>query len=803
MRIGQIILLSLCGCAIVAPTGAAKSTEGPLPADQQAELQTLSRMLSEADRSAKTRFEAASLLLTKPYAGVVDLLVESLADTSNRPASTAVANAIAETGITRAEFVSPLFVMLVDENLAVRIAAAGALGRYSNQAVLDRLSGLALQGDGGEAGRLAAISALSRMPDKRSIDTLIALLNDSKPQITAAASTALSKLTGIRSFGTDAKLWQAWWQQNENKSLQQWLSDLAESLTAQNAVLEERILQLNGRLVEAITNWYAATPAVNRPALVAAMLKDPLAEIRLKGLELAGQRLAAGDELAETTASAVRVLLVDENVRVRAASAQLAAGMYDTEAIDILMKRMAEERVDEVRMSLISALGALRAQAAADMLLDALSDEPDGMAIKAAGAVARLADNALLSPPQRARAVDVIIKRYGNDEASQNLREALLGAMGILRESRFVPVMKSALSDKVAAIRLEAVRGLQQLNVFDAAGEIAPLTADPDRGVRQAAIAALGALGDVSHLDEVLPRTRGEIEPDPEVRKQAWQTAMELLAKADIGRIAAEADALADQPEARDHQIKLLNMLVDRLAETPSATVAARVKLAEALLSAGRPAEAAESLAKAHAAAGAEEAGGLWLRWLAALLAADDTTSIAHIADKGVKDPEDPKDVQLFNAGVRLLFERLAALQAAGQYRALIALADQAINRLAGKLAEDRINEISAMRDQARAQQQQADRETVGRLVKALTGGEPANATAVQNELLAMRKQAVGPLVEQLRAAITDQSPNPAVETPIIELLAKLAPELTGYDVQATAVEKRKILDAWLEKVRP
>ena len=786
MKLAHVILLSFCGCTTAVTPSMAEQGDRPLSAHQVGELQTLASMLSEANRSEKTRFQAARLLLTKDHSAADKILADLLADASARPARVAIASAIAETGMGRPPFVEPLFEMTGDAEAAVRQIAASALAAYKTPEVLQRLTGLARDVKTPEPRRLAAVSALGQILDKRSVDTLISLLEDPQPDVRSAAATALAKLTGIRSFGDDSARWRVWWRSSQNKSPQQWLADLAESLAQDNTALRSQLEQLRARLADATTQLYEVTDPAGRPALVLTMLKDPLAEVRRIGLQLATRRAAAGEPVAKETAQIVAALLGDNDASVRAAAALLVASLGDAQAGKALLDRLQVETVVQVRTALITALGELRVVEAADALLGALTQDPNEPAAAAAAALRRLAEKDLLNEAQVGKAEEVIVTRYSGSQASPKLRAALLGSMGALARPAFAGVMQGALQDSDAAVRLEAVRGLQKLSDPGSAKHIAPLADDPDRGVRQEAIAALGALGDPAHLDTVLARTQADVESDSAVRRKAWESVHKLLSSVDVQRILDVAGKLADRPEARDDRIKMLTLCVDRLEGKAPEQMTVRMELADAQLAAGLPAEAAKTLAKAHGAAGPDQAGQVWLKWMEALLAADDAASVTHIAQQS--------DEKLRPAAIALLVQRLAALQEEGQHQPAITLADQAVEKLGASLPAPAKDEILAM-------SAKAVEHLVASLVKDLAG----NGDAAQNakeQLLAMGTRAVMPLVASLQQALAGEPPSPAAEKAILPILGQLDQGLTGYNAEAAVADKIKIVDGWLEKLR-
>ncbi len=790
MRILQSAVLILCGCLAAPHPGRAQLPPALPTAEQQAELRILTRMLAEPDRTAKTKAEAAGILLTRPYPQAAKTLAGFLGDSTNVSAQVSVAKAIAETGMGKTEFVDPLFAMLASEDGPVRLAAAAALGTYKDQSVPRRLVTLVTDAKVAQTVRTAAISALSGLPEKRSGDTLISLLKDPDPVIGAAAAEALAKLTGIRSFGIDAARWRAWWQENKNKTRQQWLADLANSLSRQNAKQERQLVALREQLALAMAQWHAATPTAQQPGLQLTFLRHQLADVRLIGLSLATQSAAAGTPPAEGAATVVRGLLNDEDWRVRASAATLAGTLNGEGSAAVVLKRLQTEDIPAVRTALVAAIGVMKAPGAIDALLTTLAKESNGTAVAAAVAIEQVVAANRPTEAQAAIAVNVLTARYRGSLASQpQLRQALLGAMRTLGRPEFVAVMRKALQDSVAAVRLAAVRGLQETAGTDAGEQIAALLGEPadvDRGVRQAAIVALGATGEVKYLDAVLRHTHPKVESDPTVQQQAWKTALALLAKADTQRVAAEAEALAGRADAHDRRIDILAMLVARLSETPDKQVSARLDLASALQAADRPAEAAKVLAAAYQTA---QTGPVWIRWMGALLAADDAACLAHMAQQ--------TDAALRGQAITLLTARLTALTAEKQHQTLIALADQALARLGQKLSTEQTKAIGAIRTGASAALANADGARVEQLAKELASADPAVRAKAVSALTVMGKRAIEPLIKQLRSAVDAPTPKPDWEAAIAAVLARLNPKLTGYDPKASPNQKRKTIDGW------
>jgi len=487
MRMIHIILLGLCGCVSAAAVDGAAAAAPSDP--EQRQLATVSRMLTDPTRSAETKYDAATLLLGRDDQAATGILAQILADEGNPASRIAVARAVADMMAGREAFVDPLLAMLDDDDPAVRQAAAGALGTYTDQAVLARLAQRAADPDASEPTRLTAIEALSRRIEAESIETLIGLLESPQPTIRTAAANALQQLTGMRQFGADSLRWRYWWQANQSKPRQQWLADQIEALTRQNDIQQRHIAALTERLDAALRQLYATTADTTRQqALILELLRDTLPETRRTGLGLAARRVASSEPLADETPAIVRGLLDDDDPAVRTAAARLTADLKDAQAVEQIMERLADETVTEVRTAWIAALGALGDPRALDVLVETVATRPNGEANQAALAVERLVTKAPPAEAQAGKFARTLIDRYARSTTSDgDLRRNLLRAMRALNHPDFAEVMSSALRDGEAPIRLEAMRGLARLGVTDAADAIASLAADSDRGVRQTA----------------------------------------------------------------------------------------------------------------------------------------------------------------------------------------------------------------------------------------------------------------------------------------------------------------------------
>ena len=800
VKVSRQVCLVLLAAAVLGDGACAADGDKPALTDaQRIELETLRSQLVDPARSAKTKREAAMLLLTRSYGQATAALKQFLSDNSNRPAQIAVAEAIARTGRTNKDFIKPLLSMLTGGEASVRAPAANALAAYKDGGVLRELTRLASSRKTDQPTRLVVITAMGRILDKGAVGALVKLLGDPQEPIRNAACGALARLTNIRAFGRDVRRWRQWWAENKGKRRGDWLADLAESLARATQELERAAAELRRRLAAAMNDLYAATPPAQRDALLTGMLKDNLPEVRLAGIVLTRERLADGAKLSEPLKLAVRARVTDAEPAVRKVAAVLLASIPDAKAVEVLSARLKVEQAPEVREAIYHGLGLGGEVGVWELLVPGIGEKDRSVAAAAAAAMARLAEKNEITDARRTTAVKALTARYkgaGGGEESAALREALLGAMGTLKDKRLGALMTAALKDAAATVRLSAVKGLHALGRAEAASAVAARMADADRGVRLAAIAAIGALGGLEHLDAVLARADAAGE-DAAVRQQAWAVAMTLLAKADAARLKALADKLAARKDDTRHLIEVLKLWAGKIpAEKVDQWAPVRLRLGEALLAEDRPAEAAGELAAVHSAltkAGKGEAAQVRLKWIGALLAASDASAVGGIAET--------KDAKQFAAAVKALQSRLGALKLKKDADAIVRLASAAVTQLGSRLSAADRQALAATLREAQARQREADRQRVSALAARLTGADKADAAAAGKELTAMGDRAVRHLLAELKAAVAAESPKPEAEKAILKLLASLAPKLTGYDPKAPAADRIKRIETWLKQL--
>ena len=431
-----------------------------------------------------------------------------------------------------------------------------------------------------------------------------------------------------------------------------------------------------------------ATPPPQRDAALLNLAKDPLSNIRLLALELVERRINANQPVADELRLQVGAMLADVDPRVRQKSALLIANLGGKDVSEQLLSRLNDEKVQSVRQGLLTALGQLRESKALEVVLEEIGSNYDDVCAAAAIALARIASKQPLTEPQHDQAAKVLVDRYHQKSDSGDgvaIREALLTAMGVVTHEDVAKVLVEALDEEAATVRLAAVNSLAQLGKTEFATALEPLTTDPDRGVRQAAITALGKLDGAGHLQTILKRTHASVEADGTVRKQAWDVVMAVLAKADSDLLWSLSDSLAKRPDAAEQVVKVNRMLVAALKKSKDKKLpAAQRQLARSLMKIPLAAEAALNLAEAYTAlqqAKSPQALQVWLEWIEAMLAGDDITVIKVISRN--------KDALTFAQGCDRLEARLKEMLDEGKYDQVALIAADAVKQLAERLDTD------------------------------------------------------------------------------------------------------------------
>lgn len=786
------IALLVCGC-----------NEDPqvqtIAVAQQKELATLADQITGLGNSPSAKAQAATLLLNRSFPSARLALIGFLTDPFNPSARIAAADAIAAYNGSCDDLLDPLMSLLSAAEPEVRAAGVHALASSGDSQATDRLIKLAKDTDAKTDARLAAISALQQTLSKSVITTLVSLLDEDDPVVAGAALGGLKRLT-FEDLGDNPGRWRKWWASNRSRAWSTWLADWANNLNRRYKQVSDDNAALRSRLAEAIGDLYASGSDAQRQQMLIDAVADPVAEVRMAALEIIDRRLGNNEPISNELRGHIRHLLGDPNSRIRRASALGLANLRDIASVDAMLTRLEIEQVDTVRQAIITALGLLGEARVTAAIISTLSSEENNVAAAAAIALARISDKHPLDDQTASQAVEALLDRYSavgaQDGDATALQEALLRAMGIVGGEAFAPVLKEALDDPEATIRLAAVNGLARQGYDGSCQWIEPHLQDPDRGVRQAVITTLGQLGQIDRLGAILARTKPHIEPDSAVRQQAWEAVTKLLAQADVKVLWVLSDELKDDPEEATRRIEILQMLVDKLANgDPLALADADRELGGALLEAGRPAEAVPHFAQAYEVlikADSPEVLEVWAQLLGSMLGAEDPDVIATIVAQ-----ENPRR---YEVAVDLLQTHLQQLLESQEHSACILLASDALKQMPERLSFAQREAISSILAGAKEKQLAENRQLVTLLVPQLTASpdEAAKAIAQFQELA---DKSVAPLIDELSTVIKADTVDQELEKAIVDVLVQVAPQFTGYDPETAVEERLKVLDTWREQL--
>ncbi len=189
-----------------------------------------------------------------------------------------------------------------------------------------------------------------------------------------------------------------------------------------------------------------------------------------------------------------------------------------------------------------------------------------------------------------------LLSRDGAAPATAEVHEAAARALSKIARPETLPLLLNCLDDPAPAVRFFAAQGLGNIGNSDprAIDALVKRLADADKGVRAAAVDALGRIGGQTVAHDIAARLASASETDADVRAALW-TALAALEK----RTAQPSDivTLADSFLVADAAgaARLYEIAADKLRPEEKSEFAVRLhaKLADAYVRAGQPAKAA------------------------------------------------------------------------------------------------------------------------------------------------------------------------------------------------------------------
>lgn len=456
----------------------------------------------------------------------------------------------------------------VDEPVLSDVAAL--LGRYDGNDQVRRLIETACNADAPPTARLAAIGALSFHRTLQSAQTLIKLLDDQA--VRPAAATALAELTGIDRFNGDAAKWKQWWLDQRTVSPSQWQNMLIANHARRSRRLERENRELAARVLDVQRQLYRASAQDQREPLLIAMLTDGAEATRLLAVELMVNRLMIDQQtFGPDLVAALLKALDDRHPAVRQRAAILLREIGDARAADEAARRLVggqEQSPDVLGVYLLMMADEPRA-VAIPRAMDLLSNP--ALRDKAAGVLARAAEQKLLTPQQR-----------------DGLKELLRAKLETLQGPPAPNVVEllGYVGDAPDWARIEQWLDAEQADVKEAAARAwrrsdRPLDAlirrSSDPVIQSQAISAATERGRRAEAMLAMLRHR----PQQEQVLEAWRRAMEAMAGRatveDVLRVDTTMARETDLLPLRDRMLSAALAVADPDAAEPAKTLSPQV----------------------------------------------------------------------------------------------------------------------------------------------------------------------------------------------------------------------------------
>jgi len=378
--------------------------------------------------------------------------------------------------------IEPLKATLRAQDQAVRRSAISALGW------IWRLSQLVRLGDDEATLRQEAATALGQLGDTRAVEPLIATLRDEDITVRLAATQALGQLDDERAVQPLIEALD-----DENRNIQRKTVEALQCLASWTiprliaALQDSNYWFRRRRAAETLAQIRESVPLIE-------ILQHPDRHVRRSAVEALAQQ---GDPRA--TKPLIDVL-EDNDHYVRRKAAEALGRIGDTQAVQPLIKVLQQDNDWRVRQAAAEAMGYIRHPSVVESLIAALDNDEWPVRWMAAKALGKIGDD---------RAVEPLIQALEGDwPAMWTVAEAL----GQLEQSQERPQSVDSL---VAALQSDEDRYVQQAAV-EALGWIGEPIQKPlinvlrkgDEKARQRAIAALGQMRDARNLTPLIEALR-------------------------------------------------------------------------------------------------------------------------------------------------------------------------------------------------------------------------------------------------------------------------------------------------------
>lgn len=782
---------------ILADPPATSSPVSTRPAPQPSTEITDALALLTGNNSASVRRLGARQLLTLGTPDAIERLRTLLAQPTDAAAVTAICDVLAQTGVTPSALLAPLVSLLGDTRSGLSDSACRALTASQNGPVVAMVRTAARETKNTMEHRIAAIRCLGRLAhDKTAVLSLIEQADDATKSIQAAVLSALSEVAQERFASiADAK---AWWSENRTATEAQWHRRTLGTLQRRYVAAVTTQSELTQRLAAMIRADFLRATDADRPKALLTLLKDDLPAVRELALDLVNTWITDRKEIGVEIRGRLGELIDDPEPAIRRRASKMVGDLRLTAEASRLAAAIERENDPEVRAALIDAAGRLDDRTFVELLIPQLNDDSTLVASAAAGALANLARRGFGRPEDVEAVSAALARRLSAAPRNDEIRARLLLAMSVIASESLRGVIVAELDEsRPMATRGAALRALGAYRDARGAAEVRTWTEAGDPALRLAAVEALGGCGsgepDLAALFTRIDPAREQSAP---VREQAWESYKLVAARCPAPTLLAAADRFATNGSVADQErrIELLRIAGQRTNELgPVERIAIQERIGDARAAIGdfkAAANAFEQAATGDDEAAVESRSRLTLKALdARLRAGEDDAAIEKLT--AILNGGNGQPSEGARAGGDMVCGEVARRLDVNDTVGAIRLLDKCTAH-AGRMGDTYAGSAAQLRAEATALQSGAtDVELDPTLASAATDPE------VEQLLKEQRARALARIHARLvRPQATSSTTRPAeVESTLIALARRLAPDWRGYDDRASATERSQALN--------